>query len=102
MTDQNITQNSNPQPSQNSQPPSQQPGTVNTITIPVSNSYLMFTGSGLVWTTPTSVESKKEETKRVKREPDGCACKKCHEFYQFAEPNQEDGTLICYSCRTYG
>lgn len=31
---------------------------------------------------------------------DGCQCKKCHTFYAYAEPNQEDGTLICYSCRT--
>jgi hypothetical protein len=37
------------------------------------------------------------------REPgemDGCVCNKCHNFYPYAEPNQEDGTLICYSCRT--
>ncbi len=30
---------------------------------------------------------------------DGCFCKKCKEFYQYAEPNQTDGTLICYGCR---
>lgn len=30
---------------------------------------------------------------------DGCSCKKCKEFYEFAEPNQEDGTLVCWSCR---
>ena len=30
---------------------------------------------------------------------DGCTCKKCKEFYQYAEPNQDDGTLICYGCR---
>jgi hypothetical protein len=33
-------------------------------------------------------------------EMDGCVCSKCHNFYPYAEPNQEDGTLICYSCRT--
>lgn len=33
-------------------------------------------------------------------EYDGCQCKKCHNFYPYAEPNQEDGTLVCYSCRT--
>lgn len=38
------------------------------------------------------VEEKKEKS-------DGCTCKKCKEFYQYAEPNQEDGTLICYGCR---
>ena len=30
---------------------------------------------------------------------DGLFCAKCHEFYMMAEPNQEDGTLICWSCR---
>ena len=30
---------------------------------------------------------------------DGCICCKCNEFYPYAEPNQENGTLICYSCR---
>lgn len=38
------------------------------------------------------VEEKKEKS-------DGCSCKKCKEFYQYAEPNQDDGTLICYGCR---
>lgn len=31
--------------------------------------------------------------------PNGCICKKCNELYPFAEPNQIDETLICYSCR---
>lgn len=30
---------------------------------------------------------------------DGMHCSNCREFYSMAEPNQEDGTLICYSCR---
>ncbi len=30
---------------------------------------------------------------------DGCDCKKCGDFYKYAEPNQSDGTLICYKCR---
>jgi hypothetical protein len=33
------------------------------------------------------------------KSPDGMFCKNCRSWYQFAEPNQEDGTLICYSCR---
>jgi len=32
---------------------------------------------------------------------DGCACKKCKNFYQFAEPNHDDGTLTCWSCRSF-
>lgn len=42
--------------------------------------------------------SKKESPK--KRDKDGCFCEKCKEFFPFAEPNQKDETLICYSCRT--
>lgn len=29
-------------------------------------------------------------------------CNKCGELFPYAEPNQKDGTLICYSCRKYG
>jgi hypothetical protein len=35
----------------------------------------------------------------AKSNKDGCTCKKCKELYPFAEPNQDDGTLICYKCR---
>lgn len=30
---------------------------------------------------------------------DGMFCCKCNQFYDFAESNQEDGSMICYSCR---
>lgn len=30
---------------------------------------------------------------------DGCACMRCEEFFQYAIPNQEDGTMICWQCR---
>jgi hypothetical protein len=39
------------------------------------------------------------ETRRKRKHPDGMLCKKCSVFFEFAEPNQEDGSLICYSCR---
>lgn len=39
------------------------------------------------------------EQKRTYRGPDGMFCCQCRTFYQFAEPNQIDGSLICYSCR---
>lgn len=29
----------------------------------------------------------------------GCNCKKCKEHNEYAEPNQSDGSFICYSCR---
>lgn len=30
---------------------------------------------------------------------DGFPCKKCHNFYPQALANQNDGTLVCWSCR---
>ena len=35
----------------------------------------------------------------TKKFSDGCTCKKCREFFPYAEPNQKDGTLVCYGCR---
>ena len=35
----------------------------------------------------------------IRARMDGMACKLCKEFYPYAQGNQEDGTLICYSCR---
>ncbi len=31
---------------------------------------------------------------------DGVVCCKCGEFYAMAEANQEDGTMICWACRS--
>ncbi|KKN60284.1 hypothetical protein LCGC14_0533340 [marine sediment metagenome] len=31
---------------------------------------------------------------------DGMDCCKCNNFFQFAAPNQDDGTMICWSCRS--
>lgn len=30
---------------------------------------------------------------------DGSLCIKCKEFFPYAEPNQKDGSLVCYGCR---
>jgi len=30
---------------------------------------------------------------------DGMCCARCKDFFSMAEPNQENGTMICYSCR---
>lgn len=32
---------------------------------------------------------------------DGMCCKRCQDFYPMASPNQEDGTMLCWLCRTY-
>lgn len=31
----------------------------------------------------------------------GCHCRKCREYFPFAEPNQTDGSLVCWNCRNY-
>lgn len=37
--------------------------------------------------------------KAKKSDKDGCDCKKCKVFYQYSEPNKDDGTLVCWACR---
>lgn len=37
---------------------------------------------------------------RIGEPVDGEVCSYCSEFYPMATPNQPDGTLKCYSCRT--
>lgn len=39
------------------------------------------------------------EQKKKRSLADGMYCKICKQFYDFAEPNQSDGSLICYTCR---
>lgn len=53
-----------------------------------------FLGCALVYITTTKVT-------RIVSFLDGATCIECNEFYKYAEPNQPDGTLICYSCREY-
>ena len=36
---------------------------------------------------------------KIAHQADGMPCKNCDEFFSKAEPNQSDGTLICYQCR---
>src|ERR1700690_940899 len=37
----------------------------------------------------------------VRQQMDGMLCKKCLQFFDYATANQEDGSLICFSCRKY-
>lgn len=37
-------------------------------------------------------------SQKMPRNPDGMICQKCKNFFQYAEGNQTDGSLICYSC----
>jgi hypothetical protein len=43
---------------------------------------------------PENLLSKKKDPK-----DDGMNCKLCKEWFHMAEPNQEDGTLICRTCK---
>ncbi len=36
---------------------------------------------------------------QIKYIMDGMMCKRCEEFCEMSEPNQKDGTFICYSCK---
>lgn len=47
----------------------------------------------------TGPEANGQPTPTPVAKSSGMACKKCKEFYSYAEANQPDGTLICYSCR---
>jgi len=38
------------------------------------------------------------ENQRQRKQLDGMYCQKCYTFCEFAEPNQFDGTMICYGC----
>lgn len=53
------------------------------------------------YTHPDDVIDSKPIKKGKDRDVDGCFCKLCKEFYQFAESNQSDGTLICWSCKNF-
>ncbi len=45
------------------------------------------------------VTLRKNNIIRISRKQDGMSCCNCDEFYDKAGPNQEDGSLICWSCR---
>lgn len=94
-----MSNQNNSQPPSNPQPQQQISwnGNLNggqwvTISIPYTN----ITPTTPVLNVPEMCE---EPPVRKKKDKDGETCKKCLEFYPFAEPNQEDGTLVCYSCR---
>jgi hypothetical protein len=60
--------------------------------------------TGKLFSTPSSDKNTEENCSETKKSPknkphEGCFCELCKEYYPYAEPNQEDGTLVCYSCR---
>lgn len=89
------------QPTQQGQPPVSAPTVNGNFIVPVNTvQWITYTITGcsgvsgnwmLQEVVPAKVDKKPKE--------DGCACKKCKNFFPMAVANQEDGTLICYSCR---
>lgn len=63
-----------------------------TITIP-------YTSSGWFYGINITLPPAEKKVIKIKDDRDGCDCTKCKTFFEFAEPNQEDGTLICWACR---
>jgi hypothetical protein len=35
----------------------------------------------------------------IEKKSAGCRCKKCDNFFEYAEPNQIDGSFKCWGCR---
>lgn len=60
---------------------------------------ITFTPSGMQWITLTGDLSGSSSPTVVAKVRAGCSCKKCDDFNEYAEPNQKDGTFICFSCR---
>jgi len=58
------------------------PGIVYTITLPP----------------PQFIEIELDLPQQKEEVSAGCACKKCKEFNEYASPNQDDKTFICYAC----
>lgn len=64
----------------------------------VNNSNWMTVQMYFPWYVPPTMPQE------IKSQPttdgrDGLDCRVCKEFYQYAESNQDDGTLICFKCR---
>lgn len=66
---------------------------------PYSGQYVTYVPNGFTFTIPITTQPVAASAAEKKKKSDGCNCKKCKEFFPYAEPNQEDGTLICYACR---
>lgn len=53
-----------------------------------------FIGEQAVYVKPNNIV-------RVYRNVDGYVCNKCGELFPYSEPNQENGSLICWVCSNY-
>ena len=62
----------------------------------VENNYIPTQGQ---YTFGKSVKRTLVVANQIDGDMDGFPCKVCKNFFQYAVPNQNDGTLICWSCR---
>lgn len=62
-----------------------------------------YHGQNILWATVSTnkVTSVASKPAKVIRKNDFCNCKSCKETVLMAEPNQSDGTFVCWSCRNY-
>lgn len=100
MTDANNSGNNppstDPNPLSITPPPAQWIIGTSTPTLNSNGFYTWTSGtiSGDVLTSGDATTAKAE-----KKKGEGCSCKRCKEFNSYAEPNQEDGSFVCYRCR---
>lgn len=87
----------------NSNPPKNKTITINTTNTGSGNGFVNVVIPPNAWFNynpfgyiPPTVD---ESTEEIKDDRDGCTCKKCKEFYPYAESNQKDKSFVCYSCR---
>lgn len=48
----------------------------------------------------TLMEDRMYTLKSIEKGSDGIFCANCQQFFYMAEPNQTDGTFVCFQCRT--
>lgn len=99
---------SSPTITQTGSPAAAQNGGTFTISTSGSNS-IYFSATPVTWTHTADgwiiyqeEEERHPKSKKIKM-PDGSEameCVKCSESCQWAEPNQDNGTFKCYTCRT--
>jgi hypothetical protein len=67
------------------------------ITVPsmgANGQVIIYTGTTATYILPTeAITAPSEKVKEI-----GCTCVKCKNFNEFAEPNRDDGTFICFAC----
>jgi hypothetical protein len=99
--DPNNVPGGNPGPAQASPPA---PSTISPM--PVGNAVVYIPGNITYGWTQISVPyiggnsiSTEPAVPKEKVKEVGCICKRCDNFFDMAESNQDDGTFICWACK---